>query len=199
MNRMQKGLLAAALLLTPLSLTACNDKSDTPSATAQPTSVAAMDSFSAADFNVTIESVTASYMQDWSALQKALGDGYEVSASPSCDYVGDDKSFIYDDITIYTVPVDGKDVLYGIELSSAKYGTSKDVRVGDKLEDIIAAYGSGYIDDEPADQTADPGNGVLTYVLGADNVAARCPQLLFDMADGVVTCVTYYCNGVTPQ
>ena len=114
---------------------------------------------------------------DISPLLTKLGKGYTVSEAISCVYEGMDKTFTYPGISIYTFPTKGVDYIDTIVLTDATYKTPKGVAVGGTLEDIVAAYGDGYFDD----------NGVIVYSTGSDPADLKSPRLYFEMVDGKIT------------
>lgn len=117
---------------------------------------------------------------DVKPLLDELGEDYELSEAPSCLYEGMDKSFEYDGISIYTYPLDGKDIIDEIQLNGKQYKTGRDISVGDTLEDITAAYGEDYVEE----------GDVITYRLNTDDIKSPC--IYFIMRDGVVESISYY-------
>lgn len=124
----------------------------------------------------------AHYLREDSApLIGALGDDYEYSSQVSCVYDGEDKVFTYPGIAVSTVPVDGKDVIEVITLTTDAYETLRGAKVGDTLEAVKALYGDACFDD-----------GYLTYSLTNDPADIRAERIQFEYANGVVTRIFIY-------
>lgn len=117
---------------------------------------------------------------DVSALISELGDGFTLYEAPSCLYDGTDKTFEYVGVTIYTYPLNGKDLIDEIQLTDGTYSTSKDISVGSTTEDVIEAYGEDYADE----------GGIITYRMVPDD--AKSPCLYFITEGGIVTGISYY-------
>ena len=79
-------------------------------------------------------------------LLKSLGEPDSFRSNPSCAYEGEDKTYTYGDMTIYTYPA-GKttDKVDEIEITGSSVSTDKGVKVGMTKEQITAIYGNGYV------------------------------------------------------
>ncbi len=132
---------------------------------------------------VTVDGKNYGVRVDSKDIIEALGDDYEYSSAVSCVYEGEDKSFEYDGITIYTVPVDGKDVIEGIEITSDKYSTSKGIKVGASMEEVVSTYGENYFMQD----------NLMTYSTTNDpeDVQAERIQFYFNESGIVETIVVY--------
>ena len=102
----------------------------------------------------------------------SLGDDYTFDEANSCAYKGMDKSFSYDGIIISTLPIDGKDVICEIFITSDKYETSRGVKIGQKKSYVENVYGENYTLED----------GVLTYWIGEEN-NPKSPKLYFTLDD----------------
>lgn len=117
---------------------------------------------------------------DASVLLRELGEKYSYSEACSCLYNGNDKTFEYTGISIYTYPLDGKDLIDEIQLTDSTYSTTKGICVGSTIEDIIATYGADYIDE----------SGVITYRLAPDDMNSPC--IYFMNENGLITGISFY-------
>lgn len=119
---------------------------------------------------------------DIQPLLDALGPDYEMEASPSCLFVGEDKVFTYEDVVITTNPNGDKDIIDEIDLASGKYATLRGIRVGDAPEQVKAAYGGNCTDD----------GYIITYYLSGVLDDLKSPQLYFVLEDGKVKLIGFY-------
>jgi len=139
-------------------------------------------SFSEKDLVFVLDGTEYTLGTDALPLIEALGTDYDLDAATSCVYEGDDKTFIYDDICVYTNPIGGKDLFYLIEIFGGDYQTSKGIRVGSTLEEVKAAYGEGGFEED----------SVYMYNLAGDKDDLESPQLVFELMDGRVTVISFY-------
>lgn len=101
-----------------------------------------------ADLSFTYGSYEIVLEADINDVIENLGDDYTRESTPSCLYPSlEDASYDYGDIVINTFPTaDGEgEIVSGIELKSTAVATDgKDIKIGDSLEDVLAAYGEDY-------------------------------------------------------
>lgn len=143
----------------------------------------AVAAFNERDLVLVIDGADYPLCTDAEPLLAALGGGYETTAAESCVYEGEDKEFAYDDITVYTNPIGGKDVFYLVEIYGGDYATSKGIKIGSALNDVKAAYGSGGFEKD----------GAYIYFLSGNKDDIKSRQLVFDLDDqGKVTMISYY-------
>lgn len=117
---------------------------------------------------------------DVSGLLRELGDEYSLSEAPSCLYDGTDKTYEYEEISIYTYPLNGKDLIDEIQLTGSSFKTAKGITIGSTRDDIVNAYGEDFADE----------GGIITYSLIPGD--ANSPCLYFTVEDGLVTGISYY-------
>jgi hypothetical protein len=134
------------------------------------------------DLSFALDGKSYALKTDAQPLLDALGSGYALIEAPSCLYQGNDKTFEYESIVIYTIPVDGKDIIDEIDLTGGSYETSRGIKIGDTLEDIRKAYGESYFDD----------GGIIEYNLSGDKSDIKSPKIYFEMTDGKVSCIGLY-------
>lgn len=118
--------LAAALLL---ALSACGGASA---------------AFSQEDVALTVggSAVTAeTAAEDVLAL---LGENYTYAEAISCVYEGMDKTFSYENVTLYTYPDGETDRLMELYCTGGDVETAKGIGLGASEADVIAQYGEGY-------------------------------------------------------
>lgn len=136
--------------------------------------------FSEKDLVFSYNGTDVTLLSDVQPLLAALGEGYTLNAAPSCMFTGDDKRFTYPTFDIFTYPIDGQDQIDEIVIMDTEYMTARGISVGDTYDSVVAAYGDGNFDDV-----------VLTY-LDPDEDQEKSPRLIFGIADGVVTYISYY-------
>lgn len=82
---------------------------------------------------------------DMDSIVACMGEPIQIDTAPSCYYDGDDKTYIYNDYTIYTYTYDGS-VYYSqeVEYTSNSVYTDKGIHIGSTLAEVESAYGTGY-------------------------------------------------------
>ncbi len=112
-----------------------------------------------------------------STVLAALGEPLDYSESPSCAFEGLDKLYIYAGFRIETAPMkaDGKEYLYGVELTDDSYATSKGIKIGDSKARVLEAYdgAEGYRVSEGAGEIlciSSDGAYSLQFILRGENV-----------------------------
>lgn len=73
----------------------------------------------------------------------ALGEPDELTGVPSCIEEGDDKTYTYGGVLIYTYRANGTDQINLIEITGTE-PLGKGIHIGDTEETVIAAYGDAY-------------------------------------------------------
>lgn len=102
-------------------------------------------SFSASDAVIEFNSVKIKPDDDFSRIKASLGKPDEEYSSPSCLYDGDDKTFIYGGVTIYTYPSGDKDKVLETEVASGSAKTPKGLKIGLSVDEVTKLYGdAGY-------------------------------------------------------
>lgn len=175
---------AAAIATQAATPAATETPAVTPSATPAVTTQApvAAAPFGDADLVFSLNGTGYKLKTDAKPLLDALGPGYKLTASPSCLYVGEDKTFDYPDISIVTFPDGKKDIMDEIDLNTDKYATSRGIKVGNTLDQITAAYGPNYYND----------GGVIEYILSGDPNDKKSPMLYFQMDGDTVSLIGLY-------
>ena len=124
---------------------------------------------------------------DAAPLLKLFGSDYETIEAPSCSFEGEDKQFIYDFATVYTYPMDGVDLINEIYIYGGDFKTNRNIKLGDTLEAVIEAYGEGGFEDGSS----------YVYALSGNPEDMESPRLYFELADGIVTGISYFgANGI---
>jgi hypothetical protein len=86
-----------------------------------------------------------------------LGEPRTTLEEPSCAFPGEsDRVYGYAGANIYTYPEDGVYYVHTVNYMDDSITTPEGIRLGDSLEDVVAAYGDGYTED----------NGQYTYTKG---------------------------------
>lgn len=76
---------------------------------------------------------------DISAL--ALGEATDYYEAPSCNYDGLDKVFTYNEVSVYTYPKDGKDLVNEVEVNAAGILYENSLGIGSAEADVKALLG----------------------------------------------------------
>ena len=103
-----------------------------------------------------------------------LGEHRSMQSTPSCAFDGEERIYSYSGFDVYTEWENGKEVISRIVLTSDAASTERGVRVGDSVDDVVAAYGRNY--DKKGENIEYDGE--------------RC-DLRFIIRDGVVTSIKY--------
>jgi len=138
--------------------------------------------FSEKDLVFTFEGTQYPLNSDAAPLLEAFGPDYKETKAPSCAYIGEDKVFEYDFATIYTYPLDGKDLIDEIDFFKGEYMTNRGVGLGSTLDEVKSKYGSEGFDID----------GMYTFVLSGKADDLKSPKLYFELTDGNVTGISYY-------
>jgi hypothetical protein len=111
-----------------------------------------------------------------SAVVEKLGDPGDdnIFEAPSCAFNGIDRIFQYPGANIHTYPENGSDFVHTINYMDDSIKTAEGVRLGDNLDAVVAAYGSGYEED----------GGYYYYYKGGTYVR-------FLLKDDMVIAITY--------
>ena len=112
---------------------------------------------------------------DMDTVLASLGEANSMTTAPSCIGVGEDKTYHYDGFTVTTYPRGDKDYVMEIKVLDAAIATAKGIRLGSSMDDMTAAYGSGY-------RTF----GYICAYQTNDN-----KSLQFFVEDGVITEISY--------
>lgn len=135
------------------------------------------------DLGIIVDGMWFPIYQDASKLLQVLGDDYEYYSAPSCAFIGEDKEFSYSCATVYTNPDGETDIWYLIVLTDDTLQTSRGIKVGDSLEDVVAVYGEQYYWD---------GESVLAYSLSGDPDNSEDPCMLFTVSNNTVMLIEIY-------
>jgi len=181
---MKKSILTLGLILSlSLALSSCAvaEADNNATETTAPEALV-MGTFTGTDLVYTYSGTKYPLQTDAAPLLEVLGSDYVEEKAPSCAFVGEDKVFTYDTITIFTYPVDGVDMIDEVDVYQADYTTTKGISLGASLDDVIAAYGDkGFAQGES-----------YVYVLSGDIDDLKSPKLYFDFTDDKVSGIVYY-------
>jgi len=165
-------IILAVICLLASMLTGCTAREDAGS-------------FTAEDIALRNGNVRVQYGDNAEAILAALGSDCTYSESPSCNYAhngpngddGMDKFYDYAQASVTTCPLrpDG-DYIRSAEAWGGQWLTDDGIGIGSTLEDIRAAYGTGYADEYGmiifyADPQ-DPSSSQLYFVMDGDVVTA---------------------------
>ena len=132
-------------------------------------------SFAASDAVFVYNNRQVALNSDMDTVLAALGEANSMTTAPSCIGVGEDKTYHYDGFTVTTYPRGDKDYVMEIKVLDAAIATAKGIRLGSTMDDMTAAYGSGY-------RTF----GYICAYQTNDN-----KSLQFFVEDGVITEISY--------
>ncbi len=122
-------------------------------------------------------------LNDFAPLRAALGEPDEISAAPSCVFQGEDREFVYGGMSVFTNPLGELDVWYEAYIVDEGFVTARGVGVGADLDALLAAYGENcYME----------GENVLTYSVSGVEGDYESPCIIFELTDGVVSCIDIY-------
>lgn len=156
-----------------------SSSSTTATTTAEPTFLSG--TFSEKDLGFPYEGQEFKLLSDVTVLLAAVGEGYAETAAPSCSFEGEDKNFKYAGLEIMTNPIDGKDLINEIVVTTSDFVTPRGIKVGDSKDAVIAAYGEGYDD-----------QGILTYVVSGDFEDYESDRMFICIKDGKVEYISYF-------
>ncbi len=134
--------------------------------------------FSEADLSLTVDGVAVTAKSEVSDLLAGFGEDYEYYEAISCVYEGMDKTFTYENLSLYTYPDGSGDCLMEIYCVDGDVKTAKGITFGSTKAEIEAAYGKGT-----------EAGSTLTYELptkSGENVPA---SLYFVLRDDAVTAI----------
>ena len=158
---MKRTIRITALLLAifaVFALTACTpDKPDVPKGTdapgpADPTE--ANNSFAGKPFDENFDMAIVfdgkTYPIHCSAhdLIAVLGDDYDYNETISCTREGYEKTYEYDGLRIDTLPDGDGDIVGLFVITGSRFSTPRNITVGSTREELVAAYGDNYYDDD---------------------------------------------------
>lgn len=124
---------------------------------------------------------------DSAPLLSVLGGQYEEIAAPSCAFTGEDKQFIFDDITVYTYPDGETDLINEIYFYGGSYTTSRGIGLGNTLDQVKSVYGEDGFEQGSS----------YVYVVSGSIEDTMSPKLYFELTDEVVSGISYFgANGV---
>ncbi|MER2149089.1 MAG: hypothetical protein ABS987_08030 [Ruminococcus sp.] len=132
-------------------------------------------SFAASDAVFVYNDRQVALNSDMDTVLAALGEANSMTTAPNCIGVGEDKTYHYDGFTVTTYPRGDKDYVMEIKVLDAAIATAKGIRLGSTMDDMTAAYGSGY-------RTF----GYICAYQTNDN-----KSLQFFVEDGVITEISY--------
>lgn len=78
------------------------------------------------------------------AVLASLGEANSMTTAPSCIGVGEDKTYRYDGFSVTTYPRGDKDYVMEVKVLDGAIATAKGIHLGSTVDDMTAAYGSGY-------------------------------------------------------
>lgn len=94
-----------------------------------------------------------------------LGECKNVKESKSCLFDGNDKTYDYNDIIITTYPQKENDLVSSITVSHQDIKISSGIKIGDSLEQILQAYGDGYVSQDDVACSYEFGDyGIIFYL-----------------------------------
>ncbi len=133
----------------------------------------------ASDLALQIGGFTATPETTMDDVRAALGEADEYAEAVSCVYTGMDKTFTYDNMIVYTYPDGETDRLMEIYCDGGDAVTAKGITFGASVEEIEAAYGSGYT----------KSGTLLTYELPVSAENMEPASLYFELENDRVTAI----------
>ncbi|MDO5382422.1 MAG: hypothetical protein Q4F06_06890 [Eubacteriales bacterium] len=164
---MKKKIYVIACMLTAgIMMTSCGNSGSQTSEQQNTTTVASESS----NFAYTLSGVELKIDGDLTEYTSKLGEpkgGYY--EAKSCAFDGMDKFYYYDSVTLQGYQKDGKDKLYSITLMDDAVKTKEGVRIGDKKDKVVSAYGSTYTEKDGQLQYQS-GNTIISFLIKDDVV-----------------------------
>lgn len=108
-----------------------------------------------------------------------LGEDYVYAEAISCVYEGMDKTFTYENVTLYTYPDGETDRLMELYCTGGDVETSKGIGLGAAKADVVAQYGEGYTE----------AGSVLSYEVPASSPEYMPASLYFLLENDRVTAI----------
>lgn len=176
----QKFLVLVLAVLMVVTLCACSGDGENPATSENPGSTADPSGSTATANGYSLQvtgangTVTLYVDMDFSAVVSDLGDANNYFEAPSCAFNGVDKIYTYSDFEIHTYPDGEADRISMILLLNDLVSTPEGICIGSSLEDMEAAYGTGYTQS----------SGAYTYT--KDNM-----NLTFLVTDGSISSIEY--------
>lgn len=113
---------------------------------------------------VKVNNEIISLNEDIEEVVGKIGESKEYTESKSCLYEGFDRKYTYDDVVINTYPKDDKNYVSTIDVLSKDVILSKNVKVGDGINDVVEAFGEDYAEKEETYCTYEYGDyGIAFY------------------------------------
>lgn len=109
----------------------------------QPEAAQAKGELAQRDIAVTVRGVAVVPGEIMENYIGTLGEPDELQGSPSCIEEGDDKTYTYGGVIIYTYRSNGTDKINLIEITGTET-LGKGIHIGDTKDAVIAAYGDAY-------------------------------------------------------
>jgi len=162
----RKSLVAVAVLSASMMLAACGNAGQNNAGSNATQAVAQSNSkyyFTAKNTDLKIDGNLTEYT---TALGEPSGGYYEAK---SCAFDGMDKFYTYDSFVLQGYQKDGQDRLYAITLSDDSVKTKEGVRIGDKKDKVVSAYGNEY-KEENGQLIYTSENTSLVFVIKGDTV-----------------------------
>lgn len=104
-------------------------------------------------------------------ILEALGEPMHYFEAPSCAFEGMDKIYSYSGFEFTTYTKDDKDYISSIVFLDDTVTTREGITLNASLEDIVAAYGSDYVESFNQYSYSD-GNCVLSFIIEDGEVVA---------------------------
>ena len=135
--------------------------------------------FSEADLSLTVDGVSVTAKTEMQEILADLGDDYEYSEAISCVYEGMDKTFDYENLSLYTYPDGDSDRLMEIYCVGGEVTTSKGITFGATKAEIIEQYGKDYVE----------AGATISYELPTQNAENLPASLYFVLEDDAVAAI----------
>lgn len=160
-----KVVLAAAVMVMGLSLTACGGSDEGSSETSSKA-----ESSSAGGYSFTSGSTKVEMGADAAKVVEDLGEANDYFESASCAFEGLDKVYTYAGYKLNTYPVDDKDYVLSVVFTDDTVETEEGICIGSSKDDVTEAYG------EPTEEKGssliyEKGETKITFGMDGDTVA----------------------------
>lgn len=158
--------------------------SPTEEPTLEPTEPAATpDPLCADDLQLVVEDEYFCLQTNVQDILDVMGEGCDTKTVDGPN--GKEKDYVYPDITLKTYSEQGMDVVFAAEFTGDAFDTARGVHVGSAADDVTAAFGTGYYEE----------NGAYVYTFDGKKADADHSSITFAMTDGAVSSVTLHNAG----
>lgn len=164
--------IALAILCISFILTSCGNTEDSHKKTKEEnTTNSEQLKKTEDDYYISYNGKNIYILEEIENVVEILGQDYEYFETASCAFDGMDKFYYYNNITVMTNDIDGKELVTDMYFTNDAMGTPEGVRIGNDYAKVIDVYGSDYDMNGTAMEYMD-GNTIFTIDIAEGKVSA---------------------------